>query len=79
MPAPVEFMAPEQSEGRLLFETDIYSFGIVLYELLTGTVPFPLKDGSEMARNRVMVAHMETMPPDICKQAPGCVTAKLER
>jgi serine/threonine-protein kinase len=61
----VEFMAPEQSEGRLLFETDIYSFGIVLYELLAGTVPFPLRDGSEMARNRVMVAHMETSPPDI--------------
>lgn len=61
----VEFMAPEQSEGKLLFETDIYSFGIILYELLAGTVPFPLKDGSEMARNRVMVAHMETRPPDI--------------
>ncbi len=61
----VEFMAPEQTEGALFFETDIYSFGIVLYELLTGTVPFPLRDGSEMARNRVMVAHLETAPPDI--------------
>src|SRR6476620_1788989 len=54
----VEFMAPEQSEGKLLFETDVYSFGIILYELLAGTVPFPLKDSSELARNRVMVAHL---------------------
>src|SRR5215218_6680872 len=56
----VEFMAPEQTEGKLLFETDIYSFGIILYELLASTVPFPLRDSTEMARNRVMVAHMET-------------------
>src|SRR6476620_10269678 len=63
--AVIEFMAPEQSEGKLLFETDVYSFGVVLYELLAGTVPFPLKDGSEMARNRVMVAHLEAPPPDV--------------
>jgi serine/threonine protein kinase len=61
----VEFMAPEQSEGKILFQTDIYSFGIVLYELLAGTVPFPLSDGSETARNRVMLAHMDTPPPDL--------------
>src|SRR5215217_8896224 len=61
----VEFMAPEQTEGKLLFETDVYSFGIILYELLAGTVPFPLRDSSEMARNRVMVAHLETPPPDL--------------
>lgn len=61
----VEFMAPEQTEGRLLFETDIYSFGIILYELLTGNVPFPLQSSSEIARNRVLVAHLETPPPDL--------------
>src|SRR5215213_5164173 len=56
----IEFMAPEQNEGLMLFETDVYSFGIILYELLAGTVPFPLRNKSEMARNRVMVDHMET-------------------
>ncbi len=61
----VEFMAPEQTEGRMMFETDVYAFGIILYELLAGTVPFPLKDGSELARNRVMLAHIETAPPDV--------------
>ncbi|MES2848975.1 MAG: serine/threonine-protein kinase [Bacteroidota bacterium] len=61
----IEFMAPEQSTGETLFETDIYSFGIILFELLTGTVPFPLMNKGEMARNAVMLAHMETLPPDI--------------
>jgi serine/threonine-protein kinase len=61
----IEFMAPEQSAGETLFETDIYSFGIILFELLAGTVPFPLTNKGEMARNAVMLAHMEALPPDI--------------
>jgi serine/threonine-protein kinase len=61
----IEFMAPEQNEGLMLFETDVYSFGIILFELLAGHVPFPLNDRGETARNKVMVAHLETLPPDM--------------
>jgi eukaryotic-like serine/threonine-protein kinase len=61
----IEFMAPEQNEGQMLFQTDVYSFGVILYELLAGRVPFPLNDKSESARNKVMVAHLESIPPDI--------------
>ncbi len=61
----IEFMAPEQNEGKMYFETDVYSFGVVLFELLAGTVPFPLLDKGETARNNVMLAHMETPPPNI--------------
>ena len=61
----VEFMAPEQSAGHLFFQTDVYGFGVILFELLAGQVPFPLSDGSETARNAVMLAHMETQPPDL--------------
>lgn len=61
----IEFMAPEQNEGKMLFQTDVYSYGVILYELLAGTVPFPLKDNGETARNTVMVAHMESPVPDL--------------
>jgi serine/threonine protein kinase len=61
----VEFMAPEQNEGELLPQSDIYSYGIILYELLAGVVPFPLNSSAATARNMVMLAHMETAPPDV--------------
>ncbi len=61
----IEFMAPEQNEGRMLFQTDVYSYGIILYELLAGSVPFPLRDKGETTRNAVMVAHLETPIPDV--------------
>ncbi|OOQ61758.1 serine/threonine protein kinase [Mucilaginibacter pedocola] len=61
----VEFMAPEQSEGNLLPQSDVYSYGIILYELLAGTVPFKLNSDSQTARNTVMIEHLEQEPPNL--------------
>lgn len=71
----IEFMAPEQYEGLMLVESDIYSFGVILYELLSGQVPFPLTDNGETARNVVRISHIEAPLPDILtirkKNLPG--------
>jgi len=61
----IEFMAPEQGEGVMLFETDIYSYGVILYELLAGQVPFPLLDNGQKSRNDVMLGHLELPVPEI--------------
>lgn len=61
----IEFMAPEQNMGIMYFETDIYSLGIILFELLAGTVPYPLNNRGEIGRNAVMLAHMESPTPDL--------------
>jgi eukaryotic-like serine/threonine-protein kinase len=61
----VEFMAPEQNEGQIFFETDVYSFGVIIFELLAGVVPFPLTEKGETARNNIILSHMEKPVPDI--------------
>ncbi len=33
-------MAPEHFEGKTVFASDLYSIGVIFYEMLTGTVPF---------------------------------------
>jgi serine/threonine-protein kinase len=34
------YMAPEQFQGKAVFESDIYSLGVTMYQMLTGVLPY---------------------------------------
>jgi hypothetical protein len=57
----VHYMAPEISTGHYNKQVDIYAAGIILYEMLTGHVPF---DGE--STGEILMKHL-TSPPDLSK------------
>jgi hypothetical protein len=60
----VYYMAPEVAKGRYGKEVDIYAVGVMLYEMLTGSVPF---DGE--STGEILMKHL-TQKPDLSRLPP---------
>jgi eukaryotic-like serine/threonine-protein kinase len=67
------YMAPEQARGELVDEcADIFSFGVILYQLLTSRLPF------RGANAVALLTAMQTIDPDPMRDARPEIPAPLE-
>src|SRR5688572_24854569 len=67
------YMSPEQARGRGVdHRTDLYALGVMMFELVTGTLPFVEPSAMEM-----VMAHLQTPPPSPSSYRAG-IPAPLE-
>lgn len=68
-----QYYAPEQAAGAAPTPaSDVYSIGVMLYEMLAGRLPFESSDPLRLAQ-----MHQTTPPPPLCALNPG-VSPQLE-
>ncbi len=67
------YMSPEQSEGKAIdLRSDIYSLGVVLYEMLAGEAPF-----NDDSSTRLLIKHLTELPPPLREKRPE-ISAQIE-
>jgi serine/threonine protein kinase len=77
-----EYMAPEQVRNKRNDErTDVYSLGVILYQMLTGVLPFQSEDPWAAAQLRVTGDPVapRSLNPDISPQAEEIVLRAMQR
>lgn len=70
----VHYISPEQAKGQTVdARSDIYSLGVVMYEMLTGKLPFTGEDAEAVA-----LQHLSSVPKSPCELDPE-IPEELER
>lgn len=78
----VHYISPEQAKGSFIdYKSDIYSLGIVMYEMLTGRVPFDAENsvGIALAHIHEKVEAPRILNPSISPRLNSIVLKALEK
>jgi ABC-type oligopeptide transport system substrate-binding subunit/tRNA A-37 threonylcarbamoyl transferase component Bud32/dephospho-CoA kinase len=82
----VFYMAPEQALGKAIdHRTDLYSLGVMLYEMTTGQLPFTADDPIQVITQHLNTpvapprAHVPELPPSLDKLILGLLKKKPEK
>ena len=54
------YMAPEQFDGKAVFASDLYSLGVTMYQMLTGTLPYDTPSPADL--DRLMTGELVSAP-----------------
>ena len=72
------YMAPEQFQGEAVFASDLYSFGVTMYQMLTGELPYDppapqdlhrLRSGELVQPPRLVNGHIPSELDDVVMKA----------
>ncbi len=72
------YMSPEGFDGKRSVQTDVWSVGVNLYQLLTGGLPYPQKEPSALIA-AIMMREFEALPISIPQDVKDVVANALAK
>ena len=72
------YMAPEAFDGKRSAQTDVWSVGVIFYELLTGRLPYPQTDLASLV-GAILTRNPDPIPPSVPNALQEVVTNALQK